>query len=177
MPEVVYYVAASLDGYIATSDGGIEWLSPFEGKGEDYGYAAFYASIDAVLLGRRTYAQCLTFGEWPYPGKPCWVFSHGRIKINEPGVTLTNQDPHQMVSELHARKLQRAWLVGGGELAGSFRREGFISEYIVSVVPVILGAGIPLFASGRPQEVLRLVETNAYRSGIVQLRYLREADA
>jgi len=177
VPEVVYYVAASLDGYIATSDGGIEWLSPFEGKGEDYGYAAFYASIDAVLLGRRTYAQCLTFGEWPYPGKPCWVFSHGRIKINEPGVTLTNQDPHQMVSELHARKLQRAWLVGGGELAGSFRREGLISEYIVSVVPVILGAGIPLFASGGTQEALKLVETNTYPSGIVQLRYSRGVDA
>jgi len=92
-------------------------------------------------------------------------------------VTLTNQDPRETMSELQARKLQRAWLVGGGELAGSFRREGFISEYIISVVPVILGAGIPLFASGRPQEVLRLVETNAYPSGIVQLRYLREADA
>ena len=105
------------------------------------------------------------------------MFSHGRIKINEPGVTLTNQDPNQMVSELYARKLQRAWLVGGGELAGSFRREGLISEYIVSVVPVILGAGIPLFASGGTQEALKLVETNAYPSGIVQLRYLRGVDA
>jgi dihydrofolate reductase len=177
VPEVVYYVAASLDGFIATSDGGIKWLSPFEGKGEDYGYAAFYASIDAVLLGRRTYEQCLTFGEWPYPGKPCWVFSHGRIKIAGPGVTLTIQDPHEMVSELQARKLRRAWLVGGSDLAGSFRDEGLISEYIVSVVPVILGAGIPLFASGRTQEVLKLVETNAYPSGIVQLRYLRGVDA
>ena len=173
VPEVVYYVAASLDGYIATSDGGIEWISPFEGKGEDYGYAAFYASIDAVLLGRRTYEQCLTFREWPYPGKPCWVFSHGRMEITEPRVTWTDQNPHQMVRELQSRKLQRAWLVGGGELAVSFRRERLISEYIVSVVPVILGAGIPLFAAGRPQEALKLVETNAYPSGIVQLRYLR----
>ena len=177
VPEVVYYVAASLDGYIATSNGGIEWLSPFEGKSEDYGYAAFYASIDSVLLGRRTYEQCLTFGEWPYRGKPCWVFSHGRMKITEPGVTLTNQDPHQMASELQKRGLQRAWLVGGGELAGSFRREGLISEYIVSVVPVILGAGIPLFASGGTQEALRLAGTKAYPSGIVQLRYLRGVDA
>ena len=150
-----------------------EWLSPFEGKGEDYGYAAFYASIDAVLLGRRTYEQCLTFREWPYPGKPCWVFSHGRMEITEPRVTWTDQNPHQMVRELQSRKLQRAWLVGGGELAVSFRRERLISEYIVSVVPVILGAGIPLFAAGRPQEALKLVETNAYPSGIVQLRYLR----
>jgi len=177
VPEVVYYVAASLDGYIATSNGGIEWLSAFEGKGEDYGYAAFYASIDAVLLGRRTYEQCLTFGEWPYRGKPCWVFSHGRMKIAEPDVTLTNQDPQQMVSELHKRRLPRAWLVGGGELAGSFRREGLISEYIVSVVPVILGAGIPLFASGGSREALKFAGTKAYPSGIVQLRYLRGVDA
>jgi dihydrofolate reductase len=177
VPEVVYYVAASLDGYIATSDGGIEWLSPFEGKGEDYGYAAFYASIDAILLGRRTYEQCLTFGEWPYPGKPCWVFSHGAMKTTRPGVTSTNRDPRQMASELQARGLQRAWLVGGGELAGAFRREGLISEYIVSVIPVILGAGIPLFSSGMAHEALKLVETNAYPSGIVQLRYVRRVDA
>jgi len=105
------------------------------------------------------------------------VFSHGRRKINEPGVTLTNQDPRETMSELQARKLRRAWLVGGGELAGSFRREGLISEYIVSLIPVILGAGIPLFASGGTREALKLVETNAYPSGIVQLRYLRGVDA
>jgi len=171
--EIIYYVAASLDGYIATPDGGIEWLSPFEGKGEDYGYAAFYASVDAVLLGRRTYDQCLTFGEWPYPGKPCWVFSRRRMKITAPGVTLTDQDPVQVVNELKAKKLRRAWLVGGGRLAGSFRKRGLISEYVVSVIPVILGAGVPMFVSGGAHEALKLVETTPYPSGVVQLRYRR----
>ena len=173
MTEIIYYVAASLDGYIATPDGGIEWLSPFEGKGEDYGYAAFYASVDAVLLGRRTYDQCLTFGEWPYPGKPCWVFSRRRMKITAPGVTLTDQDPVQVVNELKAKKLRRAWLVGGGRLAGSFRKRGLISEYVVSVIPVILGAGVPMFVSGGAHEALKLVETTPYPSGVVQLRYRR----
>jgi len=63
--EIIYYVAASLDGFIATPDGGIDWLKPFEGTGEDYGYGGFYASIEAVLLGRVTYEQCLQFSEWP----------------------------------------------------------------------------------------------------------------
>ena len=74
MPEVVYYVAASLDGYIATPDGGVEWLAPFEGTGEDYGYAKFYTSVDAVLLGRKTFEKSLSFGEWPYPGNPVGRF-------------------------------------------------------------------------------------------------------
>ena len=73
--EVVYYVACSVDGLIATPDGGLDWLTPFESSSEDYGYAAFYDSIDSVLVGSRTFEQSLTFGGWPYPGKPAWVFS------------------------------------------------------------------------------------------------------
>jgi hypothetical protein len=70
MPEIVYYVAASLDGYIATTEGKVDWLSAFEGTEEDYGYAEFYSTVDALLLGSRTYEQILAFGEWPYSGKP-----------------------------------------------------------------------------------------------------------
>ena len=89
MPAVLYYVAASLDGYIATHDGGVEWLSPFEGTGEDYGFAQFYASVDALLLGSRTYEQSLTFRVWPYPGKLCWVFSQRPLPVSRPEVILT----------------------------------------------------------------------------------------
>lgn len=173
MPEVVYYVAASIDGYIATPDGGIEWLAPFEGTGEDYGYAQFYESVGAVLLGRRTYETSLAFEEWPYPGKPCCVFSHGNVRSLSPDVTRTAQSPVQIVSEMATRGLQRAWLVGGGALAASFRSDGLISEYIVTVVPVILGAGVPLFADVGPPESLKLVEAKSYPKGLVQLRYLR----
>ncbi len=174
MAEIVYYVAASLDGYIATPDGGVGWLSRFEGAGEDYGYAAFYASVNAILLGSRTYEQVLTFGSWPYPGLPCWVFSRRRIEGGPPEVTVTAQSPAEVVAELEARRLGRAWLVGGGKIAASFRAQGLISEYIISVIPVILGAGLPLFGAPGPEENLRLAETTPYRSGVVQLRYLRE---
>jgi len=108
--EIIYYVAASLDGFIATPDGGIDWLKPFEGTGEDYGYGEFYASIEAVLLGRATYEQCLKFPEWPYAGKPYWVFSNA-----------SGNTPASVSAEMRARGLRRAWLVGGGKLAAAFR--------------------------------------------------------
>lgn len=175
MPEVVYYVAASLDGYIATPDGGVEWLAPFEGTGEDYGYAKFYASVDAVLLGRKTYERSLSFGEWPYPGKPCWVFSHARLEISQPNVKVTAGSPAEVVAEISARGLRRAWLVGGGALAAWFREQRLITEHIVAIVPVILGAGVPLFASGGAKESLKLVESTSYPNGLMQLRYARAA--
>src|ERR1044071_7730004 len=72
MVEIVYYAAASLDGFIATSDGGIDWLPPIEAEGEDYGYRDFYASVDALLMGSATYEHILRHAAWPYAGKPCW---------------------------------------------------------------------------------------------------------
>ncbi len=171
MPEVVYYVASSLDGYIATPDGGIEWLKPFDNPGEDYGYASFYASIDAVLVGRRTFEQSLSFPEWPYAGKPCWVFSRRKIQVPRPDVSVTAGDPRRVMEALYARGLRRAWLVGGGELAGAFQARGLITEYIVSVIPVILGYGIPMLGAARGKKDLKLTDTKSYSSGIVQLRY------
>ena len=158
--EIIYYVAASLDGFIATPDGGIEWLKPYEGTGEDYGYGEFYASVEAVLLGRATYEQSLQFPEWPYAGKPYWVLSRA-----------TGNTPASVVAEMQARDLRRAWLVGGGKLAAAFRAERLISEHIVSIVPVLLGGGVPLFDGPGGEETLRLKTTRAYPSGIVQLRY------
>jgi dihydrofolate reductase len=158
--DVIYYVAASLDGFIATPDGGIEWLKPFEGTGEDYGYGEFYASIEAVLLGRATYEQCLQFPEWPYAGKPYWVFSRRN-----------GNTPPSVVAEMKARGLRRAWLVGGGKLAAAFRAERLITEHIVSIVPVLLGAGIPLFDGAVRVDELRLKSSRTYPNGIVQLRY------
>lgn len=173
MPAVLYYVAASLDGYIATQDGGVEWLSPFEGTGEDYGFTQFYASIDALLLGSRTYEQSLTFGTWPYPGKPCWVFSQRPLPVSRPEVTLTTHSPHQVVAALAAQQYRRVWLVGGATLAASCRAEGVITEYIISIVPIILGGGLPLFSAPGPPENLALAETRSYSNGVVQLRYVR----
>ena len=173
MPEVVYYVACSVDGYIASAEGGLEWLAPFEASSEDYGYADFYASIEAVVLGSRTYEQALTFGHWPYSGKPAWVFSKRDLALAPDDVIVTDRTPAEVVSELEERGIRRAWLVGGGELAGAFRAAGLITEYVVSVIPAILGSGVPLFGASGPEERLRLVDVTPYADGVVQLRYLQ----
>jgi len=177
VPEVIYYVAASVDGYIATMDGGIEWLAPFEGTGEDYGYAQFYDSVEAVLLGRRTYETSLAFDEWPYPGKPCWVFSHGNIRSLSTDVIRTARAPVEVMDHIGKSGLKRVWLAGGGALAASFRAEGLITEYIITIVPVVLGAGVPLFADPGPPQRLQLVEEKSYPKGLVQIRYVRAEDS
>jgi dihydrofolate reductase len=185
MIEIIYYLATSLDGYIATPDGGVAWLAPFEAGGEDYGYPAFYASVDALLLGSRTYEQVLSFGEWPYAGKPCWILSRRPLEAVQPDLVVTARPLREVAADLEARGIRRAWLVGGGQLAAAFRAEGLITEYIVAIVPVILGAGIPFFGSPSPDprgfpnpstvwptgEMLKLVEHWVYANGVVQIRY------
>ena len=170
MVHVTYYVAVSVDGYIATADGGTDWLKPFESSGEDYDYHDFYSSIDAAVMGSHTYEQCLSFAEWPYPGKLCWVLSR-RTFANRSDVTVSADSPAAVLRELEARGLMRVWLAGGGELAASMRKSGLIDEYIFSVIPVILGGAIGLFAYTSAKENLRLLECKTYPNGVIQLHY------
>lgn len=173
MTKIIYYVAASLDGYIATQDGGVDWLSSYNAPDEDYGYSTFYDSVDGLIEGSKTYEQALGFGEWPHPGKPCWVCTHRHLESKQPEVRFTQASPRELVSELRRLGLARVWLVGGSQLAASFKAQGLIDEYIISVIPTVLGSGIPLFGSPGPQENLKLVECKPYASGLVQLHYLR----
>ena len=171
--EVIYYVAASLDSFIATPDGGVEWLSSFEGGGDDYGYAEFLASVDVLLMGSRTYEQTLGFGKWPYDGKPSLVLSKRALRPGRADVTVSADAPGRVVSELQALGHRRAWLVGGAALAGSMRAEGLITTYVVSLIPVVLGGGIPLFAQGGPREKLALASSRAFSNGLVQVTYTK----
>jgi dihydrofolate reductase len=173
MGEIVYSVAASVDGYIATPDGGVEWLSAVEQKGEDHGYAEFIASIDLLLMGRATYDFARGFEPWVYQDMRCLVFTHRALPDPPPGATATDLQPAEALSGPDAPRWTRAWLVGGGKLAASFRRAGLITESIVSIVPVVLGAGIPLWDGPGPEERLDLVESKSFPSGLVQLRYRR----
>jgi dihydrofolate reductase len=169
--NIVYYVASSLDGFIATSDGAVEWLSSFGTSADDSGYQAFYATVDALLMGSRTYEQILGFGGWPYPGKPCWVFSHRDLPVSCSEVRLTRRTPLEVVSELQTHGLRRAWLVGGGQLAAAFRAQRLITDYIVTVFPVLLGDGLPMFGAAGAQEQLSLLSSRPLSNGIIQLSY------
>ena len=172
MPEVIYYVASSLDGYIATVDGSVDWLSRFHTAGEDHGAGELEASVDALLLGSHTYEFALKLGQWPSPDKLSWVFTRRDLRILHPSITLTAQSPREVVELLASRGLRRAWLMGGGKLAASFHADQLISRYIISVFPVLLGSGIPLLAphSSLP-DALRFRTAKPFKSGVVQLTY------
>jgi len=170
VPEIVYYVAASVDGFIATPDGGVDWLSPFEGGDDDYGYRGFLAGVDAILIGRTTYEQILTFGDWPYGGKNSWVFSHRKLPVVAEEITVTSEMPTEVASMLDIAGVNGAGLVGGGELAGSFARAGLITRYIISVMPVLLGHGVRLLGSQRASGEL-VLESTARMGEVVQNVY------
>ncbi len=169
--EVVYHAACSLDGYIATTDGGVEWLTPFQGQGDDYGFADFYATVDSLMMGSHTYEFALRHPPWMAPDKLSWVFTRRGLDVADTSVTLTSQEPREVVELVKARGLKRVWLMGGGTLAASFRIDGLITHYKIAVVPVMLGSGIPLLASSSRKDELRLVHATTHPSGIVQLCY------
>lgn len=169
--KVILYIASSLDGYIARKNGDVDWLSIVEAESEDYGYKAFYQTIDTVLLGRKTYEQVLTFGDFPYRQKACYVFS-STSQSNTDDVQFINSDIVSFVNDLKKREGKDIWLVGGSELTKTFMTHDLIDEYIISIIPMILGEGIPLFANCGSQH-LKLIDTKRYASGLVQLHYLR----
>jgi dihydrofolate reductase len=178
MLKVTYCVASSLDGYIATTDGSVHWLSRFHNAGEDHGAGELLASVQALFLGSHTYEFALELGHWPSPEKLSWVFTRRDLRILHPSITLTAQTPREVVELLASRGLHRAWLMGGGKLAASFHADQLISRYIVSVFPVLLGSGIPLFAPhSSPPDALRFVSAKQFKSGIVQMTYEHPASA
>jgi dihydrofolate reductase len=178
MIEIIYYVAASLDGYIATSDGRVDWLKGFNSAGEDHRAGDLHSSVDALLMGSHTYEFALQLGHWPSPDKPSWIFTQRDLRVLHPSITLTSQTPTEVVELLRTRGVRRAWLMGGGQLATSFRSAGLISRFIISTFPVILGSGIPLFApTSSAKDLLRLIEAKPFASGIVQLNYARAPKA
>ena len=170
MPRVRLYIALSLDGFIADRDGGIGWLDnnvdPAEG---DYGYADFYDSVGALAMGRTTYDQVLGFGDWPYPDKPTYAFTHHPPGSEHPDVQFVT-DPARFVTDAPWGEGD-LWLVGGGKLIAAFRAAGLIDEYILTILPVLLGDGLPLFPGAQPETALQLKEVRHWPSGVVQLRY------
>ncbi|NMP22787.1 dihydrofolate reductase family protein [Sulfobacillus harzensis] len=170
MGDVVFYGAVSLDGYLARENQALDWLFEAEKDAEDIGYEAFYATIDTVVMGRVTYDEVVRGGRaWPYAGKPSYVFSRTNRQGNQE-VTFVQEDPTAFVRDLKQRAPGRIWVVGGGLLLAPLIAEGLIDEYIVQVVPRIIGQGIPLFHRIATETVLEL--TDVRRMGqFAELRY------
>ena len=171
MGELIYYVATSIDGYIADRDGGVDWLPGADADPDGFGMADFYAGMDALVVGRRTYEQILGFGPWPYGDKPCYVMTRQPLKTDESNVEITADSPGALLERIERNGHLRTWLIGGGELARAFHDGGWITEYYLSVVPHILGGGVPAIPSPATSWACELVECKTYPAGLVQLRY------
>ena len=169
--QIVYSAGVSLDGYIADTNGGVDWLHDAMVKGESYGLDAFQKSIDAVLMGSRTYEKSLELGAG-FSGKtPTWVFSKRPLKGKGKALIFTQETPAAIAEELSRRGIKRAWLMGGGKLASSFLAAGLIDEISLGLMPVVLGGGIPLFDGGIKPSHLKLIESVPYKGGAFGLRF------
>jgi dihydrofolate reductase len=186
MSRTQYYCAATLDGYIADPDDGLEWLTGYQGTAaieggadpmsEGGSYESFYEEVGALVSGSVTYEWVLEhLSGWPYAGKPYWVLSSRELpRPDAEGVDVRVRQGE--VAELHEEMVASAdgrnlWIVGGGPVASQFADAGLLDEVLVTVVPVVLGAGKPLFdrpLSGGPMQLTGVIP---HANGMVALSY------
>ncbi|WP_160687729.1 dihydrofolate reductase family protein [Clostridium sp. C2-6-12] len=168
--KLVLFIATSLDGYIATEDDSLEWLFKIEGEG-DNGYSKFYNTVDTILIGRRTYDWVMEKeeGKFPYKNKNCYVFSRSEKGKNE-NVEFINEDVVEFTNKIKRLEGGNIWLVGGGNLLNSFIKERLVDEFIITISPIIIGSGIPLFNNNDFELELRLKGTRRFNQ-FVELHY------
>jgi dihydrofolate reductase len=170
-PRCSVFIATSLDGYIARPDGTFDFLSVVERPDEDYGFAEFFGSVDALVIGRNTYETALGFPEWPYAGKRCIVLTH-RETPSVHGEQFFAGAPAGLVAQLALTGVQRLY-IDGGAVIRQFLAENLIDDLTLSIVPLLLGQGVALFGAEVPEQRLRLESCKSYESGLVQLCYER----
>ena len=176
------YVGASLDGFIARRDGSIDWLNEAQSlvpEGEDCGYKAFMDSVDALIMGRKTFEQVLTFGSWHYGHTPVVVLSHNPVTIPShlpDTVSHSSESPQVLLERLSGQGVKHVYVDGGNTIQG-FLAESLIDDITITSVPVALGDGIPLFGPMEKDLKLIHVSTRAYDFGFVQTTYQMKKDA
>jgi dihydrofolate reductase len=183
MALVRYYAAATLDGYIAESDDTLDWLLSYEGEFEgaesdqgQAGYESFYDGIGALVMGSVTYEWVLAHVKgWPYGGKPTWVLSTRDLERpdgEDVEIRVVNAQAPELIDEIRSAAGERdIWIVGGGNVASQFAEHGLLDRVEVTVVPVVLGTGKPLFDRRLPGGSMQLLGARTFSSGMVGLTY------
>ncbi|MCC9137058.1 dihydrofolate reductase family protein [Pontibacter silvestris] len=175
MRKIVLYIAASLDGYIARSNGNIDWLhdEKYTIPDEDFGYSAFMKTIDTTLMGHSTYKEILSFdAPFPYLDTKNFVFSRS-LKQNTEDVEFINNDAAEFIKQLKQQPGKDIWLIGGGQLNTLVLNTGLLDKIILTYIPIVLGEGIPIFTKGTKEQKLKLkqLESKQYSNGFVQAVY------
>lgn len=169
--KVILYIAASLDGYIAKPNNDLSFLSLVQKEGEDYGYGEFIKSIDTVILGRKTYDWVMTqVPEFPHADKNSFIIT----RTARPDIGKTKfytGKLKDLVSKLKSEQGKHIFIDGGAEIVNELLKENLIDEFIISIIPVLLGNGTRLFKDGRPEQKLKLVSTKHFEKGLVQVHY------
>ena len=175
--KIIVYIATSVDGYIARPDGDVEWLNR-RPDNVDYGMKEFYASIDTILWGRKTYDWLLDYHKKHNKTDGLFdtnlgnfVFSRNPPQRPAEGVTFVAETVETFAQRLRATPGKNIWMMGGGGLIASFLDAGEIDELDIHVIPVLIGEGIPLVAPRHRDVPLRLRSSKAYPDGVVRLRY------
>lgn len=170
------FIASSVDGFIARPDGNLDWLvdNGISSEG-DYGYGEFFATVDTMVLGRKTFETVLGFGQWPYGSTRVYVLSRTPQALQIPRdltdrVLATNASPRELLSGIQDAGGKHAY-IDGGQAIQSFLREGLLGSITLTRIPVLLGSGIPLFGTLPADVWLEVLDTRSFESGYVQTRY------
>ena len=168
--KVSVFVGTSVDGFIARANDDLDWLPPAGNPS----YDAFMATVDALVMGRKTFEKVLTLGTWPYRGKPVFVLSSRPLELPAlPGAVVEQESgtPPEILSRLAGRGVRHVYLDGGITIQ-RFLQAGLVHHLIITRVPVLIGEGIPLFGPLQRDVRLKHIATHPYDSGLVQSEYL-----
>lgn len=175
MRKVTLFIAMSVDGFIATENGDVNWLTGEQsGQNDTQSYDEFIKEVDTVVMGYKTYHQLkteLSPNEWPYANCQTYVITSKHL-ANESNIIFTSKDPSSLVSELRQKQGKTIWICGGSQVIQPLIADGLIDEYYLNVIPTILGSGIRLFNRKFAKQDLHLVSSKSY-NGIIDLIYRR----
>jgi len=171
MPKTIWHchIAVSLDGKIARPDGSFDWLEGY--PPQEFGFEAFLAEVDAIVMGRATYETTRGLADWPHPGKPTLVVTSRPLADPPEGVEARPADFDAIVTELEGRGCRRVWVEGGGQVIRGMMEAGKLDVLEMAVLPLVLGDGIPLFPQGTRGLGLRLVKCEPRTGGALHVVY------
>jgi dihydrofolate reductase len=169
VPEIRGFIAATLDGYIADTDGGIEWLNEFGDS--DYGYEDFVAEVDTVVIGRKTFDQVTEMAGWPYEGKRAVLVTNREVEALPEGVEAWAGEVSELVEVLREKAEGDVWVIGGSSLQKQFLEANGLDRIEVFIVPLLLGDGIPLWPKSEIPHRLEIESATALEAGMLRLEY------
>jgi dihydrofolate reductase len=169
--KLILYIATSLEGYIAAPNDDLSFLSLVQKEGLDYGYGEFIKTVDTVILGRKTYDWVIkNAGSLSYPSQKVYVITKTE-RQNTDKVEFYNGDLTKLIEKLKSEPGKNIFCDGGAQIVNELLKHSLIDEFVISVVPVLLGDGIKLFQGGFPTQNLELISSQQFETGLIQLKY------